>query len=339
MTGWTRMWRPVSTICLATLVLGCAGADAQYKRTPVERLAADLVPFIPDPMSSLVLAKVVRATWTPLPAEQKEEGVIELQVGETFRGAAPRAGESIEIAGKRMLDPTARARNNFDQWNNLPFEQGDQLVLALAPPPTGKRWSVLAANQVTGGNDPLVVGLRRALEIEAVKPGEAQIPALEQALAAPQPILRDYAIDAVARRTLVSRERGAEMIAHALEAPGLPADSQLPLVRELASPFFYRYALGADRVNVMVIESLAKLLVNGNRDDRGVWTQFLGSSLTIEFSKDPKRDQDLRMSIVRAVKEPPPGRVIDALEQQVAGGASDPRLAKLIEYWRAGAAQ
>jgi hypothetical protein len=70
-----------------------------------------------------------------------------------------------------------------------------------------------------------------------------------------------------------------------------------------------------------------------------VWTQFLGSSLTIEFSKDPKRDQDLRMSIVRAVKEPPPGRVIDALEQQVAGGASDPRLAKLIEYWRAAAAQ
>jgi hypothetical protein len=335
MTGWTRTWRPVSTICLATWVLACAGADAQLKRTPVEPLAADLVPFIPDPTSSLVLARVVRAAWTPLPAEQKEEGVIELQVEETFRGATPRAGESIEIAGRRMLDPLARARNNFDQWNNLPFAQGDELVLAIAPPPTGKRWDALAANQVAGTSDPLVIGLRRALEIEAMKPADARIPALEQALAAPQPVLRDYAIDAIARRGLASRDRGAEMIAHALAAPNLPDDSRLPLVRELASPFFYRYALGGDRVNVLVIQSLARLLVNGDRNDRGVWTQFLGSSLTIEFSKDPNRDGELRMSIVRAVKDPPPPRVIEALEQQAASGTPDPRVPKLVEYWRA----
>ena len=57
--------------------------------------------------------------------------------------------------------------------------------------------------------------------------------------------------------------------------------------------------------------------------------------MTIEFSKDPHKDAEMRAGLIRAVTDPPPRRVIDALQQLLSAGTKDPRVPKLLEAWHA----
>lgn len=298
----------------------------------MERMRSDLVPFISDPNAVLALARVVSATWTPLPAEARETGVVRLELVDVIRGPGLSSGAVIEISGKRLANQQSRNRERTDRWNSLAFEPDDLLLMALRP---GNLFSALAADPVDSPTSPAVAALRRASEIERIDPVEARRTALAQALTASEDLLRDYALDWLGRRGLASRTEAAGMIAHALFAADLPPSSRSSLVTELTSRHFYRYELGADPVNVQVIRSLARLLINGDPARRPLWTQFLAASLTIEFSKDPHKDAEMRAGLIRAVTDPPPQRVIDALQQMLSAGTEDPRVQKLLDAWRA----
>jgi hypothetical protein len=298
----------------------------------VERLRSDLVPFISDPQAVLALARVVAATWTPLPSEARQAGAIRLDLVDVICGPGLSSGAAIEISGKRLANEQSRERERTDRWNSLAFEPGDLLLMALR---AGDRFSALAADPVDSPTSPSVAALRRATEIERIEPLEARRTAVGQALAAHEDLLRDYALDWLGRRGLASRTEGAGMIARALFVTDLPASSRGSLVTELTSRHFYRYELGADPVNVEVVRSLARLVTSGDSVRRPLWMQYLAASLTIEFSKDPHKDAGMRAGLIRAVTDPPPERVIDALQQQVSAGTQDPRVQKLMEAWRA----
>ena len=298
----------------------------------MERMRSDLVPFIAEPNVVLALARVVSATWTPLPSEAREAGAVRLELIDVIRGQGLSSGAAIEISGKRLANEQSRDRERTDRWNSLAFEPGDLLLMALRP---GNHFSALAADPVDSPASPAVAALRRASEIERIEPVEARRTALAQALTAPDELLRDYALDCLGRRGLASRAEAAGIIARALLAADLPPSAASSLVGELTSRHFYRYELGADPVNVQVIGSLARLVTSGESARRPLWAQFLAASLTIEFSKDPHQDAGMRASLIRAVTDPTPQRVIDALQQQLSAGTKDPRVQKLLEAWRA----
>jgi hypothetical protein len=295
-------------------------------------MRSDLVPFISDPNAVLALTRVLSATWTPLPSEAREAGVVRLELVEVIRASGLAGGAHIEMAGKRLASEPSRDRERTDRWNSLAFDPGDLLLLALRP---GSHFTGLAAEPVDSPTSPAVAALRRAVEIERIEPLEARRTAVAGALTAHEDLLREYALDWLGRRGLASRTEAAGMIAHALFAPGLPAAARSSLVGELTSRHFYRYDLGVDAANVLVVRSLAELLTGGDSAGRPLWTQYLAACLTIEFSKDAHKDAEMRAGLIRAVTDPPPERVIDTLQRLAATGTADPRVPKLLEAWRA----
>jgi hypothetical protein len=295
-------------------------------------MRSDLVPFISDPNVVLALARVVSAAWTPLPSEAREGGAIRLELVDVIRASGLPAGATIEMAGKRLANEQSRVRERADRWNSLPFEPGDLLLMALRP---GTDFAGLAAEPVDSPSSPAVAALRRASQIERIEPLEVRRTAVGQALTAHEDLLRDYALDWLGSRGLASRTEGAGTIARALFAPDLPASSRSSLAGELTSRHFYRSDLGAEPANVLVIGSLAALLTAADSSRRPLWTQYLAACLTIEFSKDPLKDAEMRAGLIRAVTDPPPRRVIDALQQLLSADPRDTRVQKLLDAWRA----
>ena len=325
-TAWFALI-PVAVLAAANPGLGAP----QERRTPVERLSPDLVPFIPDPNAVLAVVKVISCAVTPLAREQKEQLTVQLEPVDVIHGEKLKPGGMVEISGKRLADEEARFRSHFDKWNVLPFQPGDLLAVALAPTQNSAVWIALAAQQVVSVKDSVVGALRRAASIERMPP-ESQVTALEEALSSPSDLLQRYAIEALGRRGLVARLTGAEMIARALFSARILPAGRPPLAMELASRDFYHYEDGAGPANVIVIQTLSRLLVEGGASQQALWTQLLGASLTIEFSKDPQTDAGMRSALIRAVQDP--GRVMAALEQQAAQGSKDPRVPKLISAWK-----
>src|SRR5258708_3963852 len=156
----------LSVFCvMATLLTGQAKGPPQEKGTTMS-LSSDLVPYISDPTASVTLATVVAARWVPALAEPGwEDGTIELRAVEQFCGPGPTSGSTITIAGHRYGDPLKRRELGFDAWNVLPFETGHSFVLAIRRS-TNPGWIALAAELVAPGDNTLVPGVRRAVEIE-----------------------------------------------------------------------------------------------------------------------------------------------------------------------------
>src|SRR5262245_35071452 len=309
-------------------LLGGAGniVVAMNRRLLVERLLADLVPFISDPNAVLTLAKVVSAKWSLVRGNQ--QGAVALEIVEVFRG--PRI-ESIEVHGELLADEQARFKSSFNQWNVLRFEQGDLLLMALRQ--GSGSWQALAAHPVSSMQDTAIPALRRAIDIERLEPG-ARHPALEQALHSHQDMLRDYAVDAIDRRRITPRDTGAAMLAGAAVAPDPPVESKIAFVKALAARNYFQYELGPDPVNLLIVRTIAGLLAQADTKRGSLWTQFLGGTVAIQFSKDAAKDAEIRRSLIRGVTDPPPERVIAALSQQVSAGSKDPRAAKLLQHWR-----
>jgi hypothetical protein len=321
------MWMRRQWIWIAAIG-GAANAVAMNRRLLVERLLADLVPFISDPNTVLALAKVVSAKWSQAAVRENQQGVIALEIVEVFRGPSLKA---IEIHGERLADEQARFKSSFNQWNVLRFEPGDLLLMALRQ--GSGSWQALAAQQVSSLQDPAIPALRRAVEIERMEAG-ARRPALEQALRSHEDLLRDYAVDAIDRRRVTPRDTGAAMLAGAAAAPDTPVESKVAFVKALAARNYFQYELGSDPVNLLIVRTIAGLLAQADAKRGLLWTQFLGSTVAIQFSKDAAKDAEIRRSLIRGVTDPPPERVIAALAQQVSGGSKDPRAAKLLQHWR-----
>jgi hypothetical protein len=146
---WMRRQKLWVAAIVAAALLGGAGntAVAMNMRLLVERLLADLVPFISDPNTALALVKVVSAKWSQGPVRENQVGVIALEIIEVFRGPRLKPRETIEVHGERLADEQARFKSSFNQWNVLRFEQGDLLLMALRQ--GSGSWQALAAQQVS----------------------------------------------------------------------------------------------------------------------------------------------------------------------------------------------
>jgi hypothetical protein len=300
----------------------------------MDRLSADLVPYISDASASLILAHVTSANWSQQPNQTLEKGTIELQVDEVFQGGSLRPGEHFTISGERPSDPDIRFLNLRDQWNAIPFVKGDLLLMAVRAV-TRANVVPLAAIQVHSKTDPEVGALRQACEISRVQDAAQRRALLRQALESPQDLLFRYALDDLGHHQTASREQGAEMIVQAIFSKGISRDSRSALVNALTGRSYYEYELGAEPVNKLVIATLARLLAEEkNPKDLGVWTTFLSSSLSIQLSKDPVKDKEMRDALIRSVPEPTRKQVPAKLAEAAQLNPADPRIPMLIKAWK-----
>jgi hypothetical protein len=159
---------------------------------------------------------------------------------------------------------------------------------------------------------------------------------LRQALESPQDILLRYALDAMGRRKELPRDVGADMIGQTLIADRLSSDSAVTLVNELTGRYYYRYELGADKVNKLVIGVIAQLLVQEHDPkNASLWTTFLSSSLLIEFSKQTQKDKGIREDLIRAVPQQVSRQVPSILAKVALQNPKDTRIPKLLDAWNA----
>ncbi|HUE81577.1 MAG TPA: hypothetical protein VMM84_05620 [Pyrinomonadaceae bacterium] len=313
----------------------------QFQVQAVEILSPDLVPFIGESDVSMILASVQEVKLVP-----RREGDIEVEAGtvgfqllEVFRSDVLSKGGNIEVPAKRMLDRQARARNNFDQWNNLSLNPGELVVLAVRPLAPPKLWQGLAALAVDSPVDPKVSAVHQCYAIEEFTGPPAQKKDLVRgALMSSQEVLRFYALDAVGRRAILGRQVGASLIAEAITSPKTAPDDRLELGMYLTRQYFFDKGLADDRANRTVVAALAQGMVNETNPERRLeWSKYLASCILPEFSLDPAIDKAQRSSLVKSVQQPAAGQVISVLSGLLTQGATDEReiVRKLLEAWRA----
>jgi hypothetical protein len=305
-----------------------------------EELSGDLVPFISEADTSLVLVKIANVQLDPRREMDRdlEEGTIRCQVVEVFRSTSLNKGDIINLPARRIADPLIRARNNFDQWNNLPLEQGQHLLLACRLALAPSLWKALAARAVESPRSPAVAALRQCALIEQFRGGdERKREMIEEALQSPEDLERYYALDALGRRALFSREVAVEMIRRAIVSTATAPESKLELGASLTGNIFFNKGKRAEGSNPAVVAGLARGLVNEPDLRRRLnWARYLASCILVEFSPRTEADKEIRLSLIKSVQDPSPAKVLAALTELSGVGASDEQeiVRELIEAWR-----
>jgi hypothetical protein len=306
----------------------------------VEILSPDLVPFISEANTSMVLAAIMATRLaTRLDVDLEVEiGRITFQVVEVFHSDTLANGNIIDVPARQVVDRAARARNNFDQWNNLSLATGELLILACQPADASQIWRGLAAKAVESPSSPVVAALRQCYVIEKFRGApEAKRTLLEDALTSSQDLLRYYALDSIGRGTTVERAQAVQMIYNAVASNKTAPANKVELGSYLTRQFFFDKDRRADQANQRVITSLtAGLVADRDAQRRLSWARYLASCVLIEFAPDPELDRTIRLSLIKASRTPAATLVIGALSDLTRYGAEDEReiITRLLAAWR-----
>lgn len=339
----------VVNLLAGSMLVGCSASSLENRRslvvsTPspdqIQILGADLVPFISEPNTSMLLVRVVGVKLA-----KQMEGDVEMEVGmatmevlEVLHSKTLVKGTTIEVPVKRVAAREVRVKNPINQWNNLTLMPGELLLLA------GRIISVpnvlmgQAAIRVKGPEDPAVNAARQCYVIEESKDPEKKRTLLEDALTSPQDILRFYALDALGRRAILPREVGVEMIAKALASDKTAPDDKMDLGMYLTRNFFFNNDLGADRANQRIVAALAAQLVKEtDAEKRSDWVNLLSSCVLSEFSPKKEVDRSIRSALIAPIKTPTNAEVTSTLTKLLHQGDEEERerVRELLAAWRA----
>jgi hypothetical protein len=306
----------------------------------IEALSGDLVPFISEADASLVLVKITSVELEPRRDMDMDlqEGEVRCQVVEVFRSPALKKGDIIDVPARRIADPLIRPRNNFDQWNNIPLEQGRYLLLACRPIRAPSTWVALAARAVESPRSPAVDALRQCVLIEEFRGAKDQKREMIQgALQSTEDLERYYALDALGRRALVPRDEAVEMIGRAIVSTASAPENKLELGTRLTSNTFFNKAEKAEGSNPAVVACLTRGLVDESDLKRRLdWAKYLASCVLVEFSPRTDMDHKIRAALIRSVRDPSAARVLTALTELSSFGTQDEQeiVRQLMEAWR-----
>jgi hypothetical protein len=267
-----------------------------------------------------------------------ETGDALLEVVESFHGKGPGPGARIRVHVLRAADPPIRARNNFNQWNNLNLGPGALILLACKPAEPPDRWTGIAGLQVDSTASPVLAAVRRAYDLEYSKaPPEQKNAMWTAALTSNEQVLRYFALDALGRRHAVPRNIAVPLVAHAVAAKTLQPQERLDLAAHLTgSPFFERQ-FEDDAGNQRVVSVLAEALLHEPGDaQRVVWARYLASCILMRFADDATADARIRAGLISATRIPAT-QLVDVLRRTALLAADDERkqLERLAAAWSA----
>lgn len=334
---------------LALLVATGCGAQTPNRKRPMssmpemefQPLTADLVPWIADPGLHVAAVTVLSAALKPLPGEVPATlaGKLRLRVDEVMAGPRLAVGDVLEVPARQVADAAVRNSNTADHWNALELVAGRSWLLVARPGITPPQALALAAVALQPGTEGERTGLRSACELEAgVRRRQPDAEAFARALAAPADTLHRYALDALARRQVFGRERGAALLERGLQArmPG-PATRRVEAATLVMRSGLFAGSRGADPANVHVLALLAAGLVQEADPPLALrWARMLAAASLSELSEDGARDTQLRSQLLAAVKTPPAADVLAAIDRVSARADESTRaqLQRLAKAWR-----
>jgi hypothetical protein len=304
------------------------------------QLSPDLVPVFSERDASMVVAKVLGREHSHTNQSGVETGLLRLTLVRIVRSEKLKEGDAIETPFARVADRQIRLRNQFNAWNSLSLDPGELLLLGVKFERAPHTYVSLAAARVSSTNDPLITAAQQCYEIELIRDNPAaKKQLLTRALESPEDLLRFYALDVITRRHALNREDSVNILESAIRSEKTPSGAKRDIGFQLVSSDFYKTSLGPDPLNVRVVSVIAAQVVNSpDSKFRTQWLSFLSSSVSREFSSDPAKDRELRLSLVRAVRTPLPQQVIAALTQAVreAPSEADAKPAKrVLDIWQA----
>ena len=304
------------------------------------QLSPDLVPVFSERDASMVVAKVLGREHSHTNQSSVEKGLLRLTLVRIVRSEKLKEGDAIETPFERIADRQIRLRNQFNAWNSFSLDAGELLLISVKLERAPHTYTSLAAARVSSTTDPLVAAAQQCYEIEFIRDNPtAKLQLLTHALEGRENLLRSYALDVITRRHALNREDSVNILESAIRSEKTPANARRDIGFQLVSSDFYEISLGPDSLNVRVVSVIAAQVVNSpDSKSRTQWLGFLSSSVSREFSSDPAKDRELRLSLVRAVRTPLPQQVIAALTQAVreAPSEADAKLAKrILDIWQA----
>jgi hypothetical protein len=343
---------------LGVLLIGMvphpAAADADepvraaQRRTQPVVLQADLVPSIGDPAVHMALVRILEVQPAPSKAPAIEQGELSLRVLDVFHSTTLKNGDIIAVPFERYVDERARFKDPANQWNLLPLQPGQHLVLACRPLKPPRFWEGLAALAVSGPDAPEVAELRQCWQIARFQgPPEERQRRLEEAFASQKTpltgirgILRRYALHALSKQ-IIGPGHGVALINRAIVSDKTSPDEKMELASALTNKWAFDEGRGADANNREIVSILARELVKDTDPTRrSRYVNLLGNCLLRDFSEDADKDQQIRLALIRATGSPPSPKVAEILaeEAKTEEDAEDRKVTEeLLEAWRAAA--
>jgi hypothetical protein len=332
---------------MACLLLSCVGKMATQEMSTstspkhdVQRLSADLVSFISRSELSTFVVEVEGTQWTRASEGQLEveRGIVRLRLILRIHGNEAKTADVIQVPAKRIADRVRRFKYNSDEWNNLPLNNGDLLILICQKADSPGLWRGVAAEQITSPQDAEVASVRKCYEIEDFQGSVQQKSQLiEEALKSDQSVLRFYALDYLARQPL-ERQLAVELIGGAISSQSTAAAHKLQLGSRLTDGAFFGQTQKTDSSSQRVVAILALGLVNeSDFERRTAWARLLASTVLLEFSQDQQQDKSIRLALVRSVRSPSADQVIAVLSDLANRSKEKQKdmLLRLLEVWGA----
>jgi len=312
-----------------------------YKIPPagqVEILSADLIPFFSEAKISMLLVKIIDIKLVQdMDVDiEMEVGILTTEVLQVFHSKDFEKGAIIGIPFKRVFDPSIRARNNINQWNNLPLVKG-RLLLVGGVTDIPNVLKAQAAINIDTLDAPVISAVRQCYIIEKDNDIMEKHLLLQGALTGRENILRYYTLDFLGRRSMLGRKVGAEIISKVIISEKTAYDDKLDLSFYLTRNYFFDSELGNDSTNQIVVASLAMILIQETEVERlSDAAQLLASCVLDEFSPKMDTDRLIRSSLISAIQNPTPRQVrkilqdllykVDEMERE--------RIKKLLDVWQ-----
>ena len=305
-----------------------------------DQLSSDLVPYVSAPDVNIFVVSILKMDTASRDEEDGvnvEHGHLTGKVEESLSGPPLPAGAPIQVPFRRIADPPVRVRNRFDAWNALKLIPGSFLVMACRPSVPPGNWTALAAQNIDSLQSPLVSDIRRAVEIEkTAQSAEQKAAAYSSALRTGGNFLVSYSLDALGRRALLGKQRGAEVVAQVL--PAAPnAENRLHMASTLTDPEFFDPEHGADHTNEAILGAIAQAFVQEHdAAARSELLDDLARLLLSEFSGNEHKDKQIRTQLVKGLPSAVNQRVLSALSEykKTAGTDEQERIADLLHTWQ-----
>ena len=305
-------------------------------------LSSDLVPWVADPAAHAVAVTVTRVDLKHQPDQVPPTlvGTVQVRVDEVVASARLKPGDLVELPAQQVADPIVRLRNAADAWNVLRLTPGRRWLLMVRIGGVMGRALALAVDEPAAeASAEALQALRAAYELEdSIRARRADAEAFLRAMDASHPTLHRYALDAVVGRMVFGREQGSVLLERALRSPAAKGVRAVEAAGYALRMGLFAGSYGADATNARLLGLIASGLVG--EKDRALslrWTRLLTAATLGELAEEPKRDADLRLRLLRAVRSPTAVEVLQALDKQPLPNDAAGRalLQRLIEVWRA----
>jgi hypothetical protein len=304
-----------------------------------DQLSPNLVPYFSDPIASMVVARITGHQLTPPNNEGVQTGLVKFAVAKVIHSETLREGDSIETSLERISDPELRLHNMFNQWNALSLDAGETLLLSAKPDRTPKTFIALAAVRVSSVDDPHVAAAQECYRIELLTDNpDLKQQLLTHALEGQSDLLRFYALDVLTQRHGLSREASVRALETALNSEKVSPDAKRDMGFRLVSGDLFDETRGADPVNIRIVSAFAKQMVaSKDVESREQWLGFLSSCILREYSSDTKKDREMRLDLVKSIRDPSPQQMISVLTvaTRLSPGEDEAQPAKqLLDVWQ-----